>query len=161
MSIEKVRNYLKKYSLDSRILEFDASSATVDLAAVALHTDAARIAKSISLSDGNGGCILIVTAGDMKIDNSKYKKFFSLKAKMLSPDEALDLTGHAVGGVCPFALPESVKLYLDLSLKRFKTVFPACGSSHSAIELTPDELAECTPYIEWIDVCKPKEEINV
>lgn len=160
MSIEKVKKYLEKYSLDEKIREFDASSATVDLAAAALHTDGARIAKSISLSDGNGGCILIVTAGDTKIDNSKYKKFFSIKAKMLSPDEALAMTGHPVGGVCPFALPDGVKLYLDVSLKRFETVFPACGTSHSAIELTPNELAGCTPFIEWIDVCKPKEEIN-
>ena len=159
MSVEKVRAYLKKFGVDGRIQEFDVSSATVELAAIALGIDGARIAKTISLSDTNGGCILVVTAGDYKIDNRKFKDRFSFKPKMLSHDEALALTGHAVGGVCPFALPEGVPVYLDSSLRRFESVFPAAGSSNSALELTPDELFSISNAIEWVDVCKSRENI--
>ncbi len=157
MSIQKVRAYLKEFGVDERIREFDVSSATVELAAIALGIDGARIAKTISLSDGKDGCILIVAAGDYKIDNRKFKDRFSLKPKMLSHEEALAMTGHAVGGVCPFALPDGVPVYLDESLCRFATVFPAAGSSNSALELTPDELFAFSHAIEWVDVCKIRE----
>ena len=157
MSIEKVRAYLSKFGVSERIREFDVSSATVELAAAALGTDGARIAKTISLSSKEGGCILIVTAGDYKIDNRKFKDKFSLKPKMLSHEEALLFTGHAVGGVCPFALPDGVPVYLDESLRRFETVFPAAGSSNSALELTPDELFTFSHAIEWVDVFKSRE----
>ncbi|MBS7359994.1 MAG: YbaK/EbsC family protein [Oscillospiraceae bacterium] len=153
MAIEKVREFLKKFDLDGKIQEFDVSSATVELAAEALGCEPERIAKSITFTV-DGGAVLIVTAGDTKIDNSKYKAQFGTKAKMLSFDQVEELIGHAVGGVCPFAVNEGVKVYLDKSLKRFDTVFPACGSSNSAIELTLDELEKASGYIEWIDVCK-------
>ncbi|MBR1811154.1 MAG: YbaK/EbsC family protein [Clostridia bacterium] len=153
MSVEKVREYLKPYGMDSRILEFDVSSATVELAAQALGCEGARIAKSITFKVGDSA-VMVVTAGDTKIDNAKYKAFFGTKAKMLTAGEVLDLVGHAVGGVCPFAVNDGVKVYLDESLKRFSTVFPACGSSNSAIELTMPELERCSGYIAWIDVCK-------
>lgn len=155
MSIEKVREYFKTLNIDGRILEFDVSSATVELAAKALNCEGARIAKSISFMK-NDEPILVVTAGDMKIDNAKYKKKFGVKAKMLTPDEAAKLIGHAVGGVCPFAVNDGVKVYLDESLKRFDTVFPACGSSSSAIEVTVAELEKLSKYDEWVDVCKTK-----
>lgn len=153
MAIEKVREFLKEFDLDGKIQEFDVSSATVELAAEALGCEPERIAKSITFTV-DGGAVLIVTAGDTKIDNSKYKAQFGTKAKMLSFDQVEELIGHAVGGVCPFAVNEGVKVYLDKSLKRFDTVFPACGSSNSAIELTLDELEKASGYIEWIDVCK-------
>ena len=153
MSIEKVRAYFKGYGIEDKILEFPVSSATVELAAKALNTEGCRIAKTLSFSV-NDSPILIVTAGDAKIDNKKYKTFFGAKAKMLSFDEVEEKIGHAVGGVCPFAINDGVKVYLDESIKRFKTVFPACGSSNSAIELTPDELEKYSNFIEWIDVCK-------
>lgn len=156
MSIEKVREYFKTLNIDGRILEFDVSSATVELAAKVLNCEGARIAKSISFMK-NDEPILVVTAGDMKIDNAKYKKKFGVKAKMLTPDEAAKLIGHAVGGVCPFAVNDGVKVYLDESLKRFDTVFPACGSSNSAIEVTVAELEKLSKYDEWVDVCKTKE----
>ena len=156
MSIEKVREYFKTLNIDGRILEFDVSSATVELAAKALNCEGARIAKSISFMK-NDEPILVVTAGDMKIDNAKYKKKFGVKAKMLTPDEAPKLVGHAVGGVCPFAVNDGVKVYLDESLKRFDTVFPACGSSNSAIEVTVAELEKLSKCDEWVDVCKTKE----
>ena len=156
MSIEKVREYFKTLNIDGRILEFDVSSATVELAAKALNCEGARIAKSISFMK-NDEPILVVTAGDMKIDKAKYKKKFGVKAKMLTPDEAAKLIGHAVGGVCPFAANDGVKVYLDESLKRFDTVFPACGSSNSAIEVTVAELEKLSKYDEWVDVCKTKE----
>lgn len=156
MSIEKVREYFKTLNIDGRILEFDVSSATVELAAKALNCEGARIAKSISFMK-NDEPILVVTAGDMKIDNAKYKKKFGVKAKMLTPDEAAKLIGHAVGGVCPFAVNNGVKVYLDESLKRFDTVFPACGSSNSAIEVTVAELEKLSKCDEWVDVCKAKE----
>ena len=153
MSIEKVRSYLTRYGLDSRILEFETSSATVELAAAAAGCEPARIAKSLSfLVDGNA--ILVVAAGDAKVDNGKYKAQFGTKAKMLSPDQVVEMVGHAVGGVCPFGINEGVAVYLDCSLRRFETVFPACGSSNSAIELTIPELEEASRCIQWVDVCK-------
>jgi len=153
MSIEKVRAYFKEFGREQDILEFEVSSATVELAAIAVGVEGARIAKTLSFKVDEG-CVLIVAAGDAKIDNRKYKDFFHTKAKMLTPDEAVAMTGHRVGGVCPFALPEGVKVYLDESLKRFETVFPACGSSNSAIELTPEELEKYSNSLGWIDVCK-------
>lgn len=153
MSIEKVKAYFKKHGMEDRIQELDMSSATVELAAAALHCEPQRIAKTLSFMV-DGHAVLVVTAGDARIDNSKYKAQFSAKAKMLSPKEAETLVGHAVGGVCPFAVNEGVDIYLDVSLKRFDTVFPACGSSNSAIELTISELEEHSGYISWVDVCK-------
>lgn len=154
MSIEKVREYFKDYGIEDKILEFPVSSATVELAAKALNTEGCRIAKTLSFSV-NESPILIVTAGDAKIDNKKYKTFFGAKAKMLSFDEVEEKIGHAVGGVCPFAINDDVKVYLDESIKRFETVFPACGSSNSAIELTPEELVKYSSFfVQWIDVCK-------
>ena len=138
---------------DGEIQEFDVSSATVELAAAALGCEPQRIAKTLSFSI-DGKAVLIVAAGDAKIDNPKYKAKFGKKAKMLSPDEVEALVGHAVGGVCPFAVKEGVDVYLDVSLKRFETVFPACGSSNSAIELTIAQLEEYSGYVEWVDVCK-------
>lgn len=153
MAIDKVREYLKKWGREKDILEFDVSSATVELAAKALNCEPERIAKTLSFGV-DGGCVLIVAAGDAKVDNTKFKDFFKTKAKMLSPDETLELAGHAVGGVCPFGVNEGVRVYPDVSLRRFKTVFPACGSSNSAIELTPEELKKYSHSLEWIDVCK-------
>ena len=157
MSLDSVKNYLARFGLDSRIRIFNTSSATVALAAEALGTEEARIAKTISLYNANGGCILIVCAGDYKIDNSAFKGFFGFKAKMLSPDDALAMTGHAVGGVCPFALPEGVEVYLDESLKRFDKVFPAAGTSNSAVELTPDELFFTSGAIAWQTLCRSRD----
>ena len=154
MSIEKVRSYLEPYGVADRIREFEVSSATVQLAAAALGVDEARIAKSLSFHTG-GGCMIIVMAGDVKVDNHLFKQQFGFKARMLSAEDALLMTGHAVGGVCPFAVPADVKVYLDESLKRFATVFPACGTAASAIELAPDELKACLPGAEWIAVSKP------
>ena len=155
MSVEKVREYLKPYGVADRIREFEVSSATVELAAVAVGVEPARIAKTLSFYVGETP-ILIVAAGDAKVDNSKYKHFFHTKAKMLTHEEALERIGHAVGGVCPFALPADVKTYLDVSLRRFTTVFPAVGSAASDIELTCDELQRCCGenFVEWVDVCK-------
>lgn len=153
MSIEKVRNYFKQFDMQERILEFPVSSATVELAAQALGCEPNRIAKTLSFKVGEE-CILIVTAGAAKIDNAKYKAQFHTKAKMLTPDEAVELVGHAVGGVCPFAVNEGVATYLDVSLKAYNTVYPACGSSNSAIELNIDELEKYSRCKEWIDVCK-------
>jgi len=153
MSIEKVKAYFAQHGMLDRVLEFPVSSATVELAAVAVGCEPARIAKTLSFSV-SGSPILIVTAGDAKIDNAKYKAFFHVKAKMLTPDEAVTLIGHAVGGVCPFAINDGVAVYLDESMKRFETVFPACGSSNSAIELTPQELEKYSGSQNWVDVCK-------
>lgn len=153
MSIEKVRNYLKQFSKDKDILEMEQSTATVQLAALALDTEEARIAKSLSFYD-NDSALIVVVAGDAKIDNKKFKQEFGFKAKMLSAEDAVKYTGHAVGGVCPFALPENVKVFLDDSMKRFKTMFPACGSSNSAIELTLEELDKLSKNKKWVDVCK-------
>lgn len=154
MSIDAGREYFRKLGIEDRILEFDVSSATVELAAAALNTEGRRIAKSLSFKV-NDDAILVIAAGDAKIDNPKYKAQFGTKAKMLSPDEAVELIGHAVGGVCPFGIKDGVKCYLDVSLKRFHTVFPAVGSSNSAIELTIPELEEYTEnFVGWVDVCK-------
>ena len=154
MSIEMVRAYLKQFGAEERILEFDVSSATVELAAVAVGVEGARIAKSLSFKVEDQP-IIIVVAGDAKVDNSAYKKQFHTKAKMLTHEEAHTLIGHDVGGVCPFALPENVKVYLDVSLKRFGTVFPAAGSDNSAIEFTCDELEKYSSNFQaWVDVCK-------
>lgn len=153
MAIEKVREYFKAYGMEERIREFSVSSATVALAAQALGCGPERIAKTLSFLVQESP-VLIVAAGDVKIDNSKYKKQFGTKAKMLSPDQVSEMTGHQIGGVCPFAVNRGVKVYLDESLKRFDTVFPACGSSNSAIELTIPELEKYAKEEGWVDVCK-------
>lgn len=153
MSIEIVRDYLKQFQADDRILEFETSSATVELAAQAVGCIPARIAKTLSFYTENG-CILIVTAGDAKIDNSKFKHFFGYKAKMLAAEDVTPMTNHAIGGVCPFGVPENTAVYLDKSMQRFETVFPACGSSNSAIELDCDTLFQYSRAKEWVDVCK-------
>lgn len=153
MSIEKAREYLKSQGFEDKIQEFNVSSATVELAAQALGVEGARIAKTMSFKIGEEA-ILIVAAGDVRIDNRKYKDKFRTKAKMLAPDEVESLIGHAIGGVCPFGINEGVTVYLDESLKRFETVFPACGSSNSAIELTIPELEKLSQFTEWVDVCK-------
>jgi prolyl-tRNA editing enzyme YbaK/EbsC (Cys-tRNA(Pro) deacylase) len=152
MSIEKVKLYFEKYNMKNRIREFDVSSATVELAAAALNCKPERIAKTLSFIVG-GQAILVVTAGDCRIDNVKYKAQFGMKAKMLALDETVNLIGNAIGGVCPFAVNEGVTVYLDESLKRFETVFPACGSGNSAIELTIEELEKYSNYSAWVDVC--------
>lgn len=151
MSIEKVRDYLQQYNKASDIVVMEESTATVELAAQALGIQTARIAKSISLQDGDSAMIVVI-AGDAKIDNKKFKKIFGFKAKMLSPENTLKITGHAVGGVCPFALPQNIKVFLDESMKRFITVFPACGSSNSVIEVTLSELEEYSQSCKWVDV---------
>ena len=153
MSIERVREYFRGCGMADRILEFPVSSATVELAAAALGCEGCRIAKTLSFLV-DGAPVLIVAAGDARIDNGKFKAFFHTKARMLSPDEAVALVGHAVGGVCPFAVNEGVRTYLDISLGRFTTVFPACGSANSAIELTLPELEKYAQAKAWIDVCK-------
>ena len=153
MSIEIVRTHFETLGIADRILEFDVSSATVELAALAGGVEGKRIAKTLSFLVGDA-CILVVAAGDARIDNSKYKATFHAKAKMLPHDAVPEYIGHAVGGVCPFAVKDGVKVYLDASLKRFETVFPACGSSNSAIELTIPELEKYSNFSEWVDVCK-------
>lgn len=153
MAINRVKEYFRQFGMEDRIIEFDVSSATVDLAAKALNCEGKRIGKTLSFHV-NDDVVLILTAGDAKIDNKKYKAFFGTKAKMLAFEEAEPLIGHAVGGVCPFAVNDGVKVYLDVSMKRFETIFPACGSSNSAIELTMEEVEKYSNFIEWIDVCK-------
>lgn len=154
MSIAAVRDYFDQFGLADKVLEFDVSSATVDLAAQAVGVIPARIAKSLSFKV-DGKAILILAAGDTKVDNPKFKHFFHTKAKMLTPEEVVDLVGHAIGGVCPFAIKEDVAVYLDISLKRFDTVFPAAGSASSAIELTCEELEHYTQnFVAWGDFCK-------
>ncbi len=153
MAIDRVKTYFRQYGMEEKVKEFDVSSATVELAAQALSCEPARIAKTLSFMV-EGHAILIVAAGDVKIDNHKYKEQFHTKAKMLSQEEAETLVGHAIGGVCPFAVNEGVMVYLDESLKRFETVFPACGSSNSAIELTIPELEKYAVPVQWVDVCK-------
>ncbi len=153
MSVDAVRDYLGIWSMMDRVQEFETSSATVELAAEALAVIPARIAKSLSFLTKEG-CVLIIAAGDAKIDNGKYKAFFGEKAKMLPIEEVEEYTGHPVGGVCPFALKEGVKVYLDESLKRFETVYPAAGSASSAVEMSCDELFQCSRATAWIDVCK-------
>ena len=153
MAIEKVKKYFKEYGIENNILEFDTSSATVELAANALGCKPEHIAKSLSFNV-NDTTIIIVTAGDMKIDNAKFKQEFNTKAKMLKFEEVEEKIGHAVGGVCPFAINEGVKVYLDISLKEYDYVYPACGSSNSAIKLSIPELEKYSNYIKWIDVSK-------
>ncbi len=156
MAIERVKEYFKQYDMESRIIELTESSATVELAAQALGCEPARIAKSLSFMV-NDRPVLVICAGDVKVDNAKYKAKFETKAKMLTAEQAQTLIGHAVGGVCPFGINEGVTVYLDESLKRFTTVFPACGSANSAIELTIPEMEQYSGYVEWVDVCKIRE----
>ncbi len=160
MSIELVRNYFRPLGREQDILEFEVSSATVELAAQAVGVIPARIAKTLSFLVDDS-CVLVVAAGDAKIDNSKFKGFFHTKAKMLTPEQVTAFTGHAIGGVCPFGNPDGVRTYLDVSLKRFDTVFPAAGSSNSAIELTCSELEEYSHSLEWVDLCKAWQETEI
>ena len=153
MSIEKGRAYFRQFGMEERVMEFEVSSATVELAAQALGVEGARIAKTLSFKNGEG-CMLILAAGDARIDNKKFKEKFHFKAKMLTADEVVEMVGHPVGGVCPFGINEGIDVYLDESMKRFETVFPAVGSASSAIELNLDELFKYSNAIEWIDVCK-------
>lgn len=154
MSIERVRAYFSKFGIQERIREFSVSSATVELAAAAVGVPAAQIAKTLSFHDGEAGCLLVVAAGDARVDNRRFKDTFHQKARFLTPEEAVAMTGHAVGGVCPFALPGGVKVYLDQSLRRFDTVYPAAGSSNSAIALSCEELERYAGADGWVDVCK-------
>ena len=153
MAIDQVKAYFKTFGMEGRILEFDVSSATVELAAQALNCEPCRIAKSMSFQSKEGP-VLIITAGDTKIDNAKFKHFFSVKPKMLPFEDVEPLIGHAVGGVCPFGVNPGVRVYLDISMKRFETVFPAAGEENNAIELTPEELEKYTENEGWVDLCK-------
>ncbi|MDR2655949.1 MAG: YbaK/EbsC family protein [Oscillospiraceae bacterium] len=156
MSYESARAYLKKWGRDKDIIVLGESIATVELAAAALGALPERIAKSIALKKDENSCLVIVAAGDVKVDNRKFKDEFGLKAKMLNYDETLAMTGHPVGGVCPFGLPETAEVYMDESLKRFDIVYPACGSRNSAIKLKLKELEEYSGLKKWVDVCKEK-----
>jgi prolyl-tRNA editing enzyme YbaK/EbsC (Cys-tRNA(Pro) deacylase) len=158
MSIESVREHFKQWDRDQDIMEFDTSSATVELAAAAIGVAPARIAKTLSFRGDGENAILIVAAGDAKIDNKKFRHTFGMKARMLTPEEVLQQTGHAIGGVCPFGLINKLEVYLDVSMKRFETLFPACGSTNSAIELTCEEIARYSFAKDWVDVCKGWEE---
>lgn len=154
MSIERVKKYLSRWGRDQDVIELDGSSATVELAAAALSVPPARIAKSLTFA-GETGCILIVAAGDGKVDNKKFKQEFSIKAKMIKPDEVVEATGYEIGGVCPFDLDaDKVRVYLDESLKRFDVVYPAAGSHNSCIGLTLEELSVYSGSIKWVDVCR-------
>lgn len=153
MSIEKVREYFAAVGMESRVMEFPVSSATVELAAQALGCEPSRIAKTLSFNV-NGKAVLVVTAGDARIDNKKFKTYFSQKAKFLTPDEVVQWVGHAIGGVCPFAINPGLEVYLDVSLQRFEKVYPACGSSNSAIALTIPELERYSCFLSWVDICK-------
>lgn len=159
MSLERAKAYLAEYGRDGDVLEFDVSSATVELAAAAVGCAPERIAKTLSFSVGDR-VALVVCAGDARIANPKFKERFECKAKMLTADEAEERIGHAVGGVCPFGVKDSCDVYFDESLRRFDTVYPACGSSNSAIALTPDELAQIVPEGVWVDVCKLPSEVQ-
>ena len=155
MAIDKVREHFRKYGIEDRIMEFEVSSATVELAAQAVGVEGARICKTMSFRDGDEGCILVQLAGDARIDNRKFKDTFHFKGSMLKPEEVLAFTGHAIGGVCAFGIENpNVKIYCDESLKRFETVFPACGSSNSAAEFTPEELYKYSQSIGWVDISK-------
>ncbi|PAV30838.1 EBSC protein [Virgibacillus profundi] len=154
MSLEKVKSHFKQWNRDKDVMEFDSSSATVQQAADTIGVVPARIAKTLSFRGASDKAILVVTAGDTKIDNKKFRHQFNFKARMLSPDEVLEQTGHAIGGVCPFGLANDLDVYLDISMKRFESLFPACGSTNSAIELTCDELFEYSYAKKWVDVCK-------
>ena len=153
MAIDKVKQYFSQFGMENQVQEFEVSSTTVELAAAALHCEPERIAKTMSFLVHDEP-ILIVTAGDVKVDNSKFKGMFHTKAKMIPAPQVEELIGHAVGGVCPFGIKENVTVYLDESLKRFTTVFPACGSSNSAIELNIEQMEAYSNYKEWVDVCK-------
>lgn len=153
MAFKNAKKHLEQFGLSDRVREFSQSSATVELAAQALGCEPARIAKSLTFMVG-GEPVMVVTAGDMKVDNAKYKAEFGTKAKMLTPAEVDELIGHSVGGVCPFGIKDGVRVFLDNSLKRFDRVFPACGSGNTAVELTVDELEKCSGCEKWIDVCK-------
>lgn len=153
MAIEKVQEYFRTFGMEDRIIVTKESSATVELAAQTVGVEPARIAKSLTFKVQEKP-VMVVAAGDARVDNKKYKSFFGAKAKMLTAEEVLEFIGHAVGGVCPFAIPEDVDVYLDASMKRFETVFPACGSGNSAIELSLDELEKYSGSKAWIDVCK-------
>ena len=155
MSIEKVKEYLEQFEAADWVMEFDASSATVDLAAEALHVDGARICKTLSFRNKEEGAIVVQMAGDAKVDNRKYKHTFGVKAKFLTPEEVLEFTGPPISGVCAFAIDrDDVKVYCDESLRRFDTVFPACGTANSAIEVSCDELFQFSRALEWVDVTK-------
>lgn len=158
MSIESVKAHFKKWNRESDVMEFDTSSATVEQAAETIGVIPARIAKTMAFRGEDEKAILIVAAGDAKIDNKKFRQTFGFKARMLTPDEVLEQTGHAIGGVCPFGLANNLDVYLDVSMKRFETVFPACGSTNSAIELTIEELAQYSYAKNWVEVCKDWEE---
>ena len=161
MAIEKVKEYFRQFGIEDKIMEFDVSSATVNLAAEAVGVEGARICKTMSFLKPDGaGAILVQMAGDGRINNRKFKDQFGFKAKMLKPDEVIEYTGHAIGGVCAFAIErDDVDVYCDESMKRFETVFPACGSDNSTIELTNDELYEYSRAVGWVDICKlPGEE---
>jgi prolyl-tRNA editing enzyme YbaK/EbsC (Cys-tRNA(Pro) deacylase) len=153
MSLESAKAYFRKFGMEHRVIEFDVSSATVELASRALGVEPARIAKTLSFKTEKG-CMLILCSGDARIDNQRFREHFCFKAKMLSPEEVLELVGHPVGGVCPFGIKEGIPVYLDESMLRFDTVFPAAGSSNSAIELTLDELFKYSKSVGWVDVCK-------
>lgn len=158
LSLENVKAHFKKWNREKDVMEFDTSSATVEQAAETIGVIPARIAKTLSFRGEDEKAILIVAAGDAKIDNKKFRQTFGFKARMLTPDEVLEQTGHTIGGVCPFGLVNDLDVYLDVSLKRFETVFPACGSTNSAIELTMEELVQYSYAKEWVDVCKDWEE---
>lgn len=153
MAFDKAKSYLEEKGYADRVKEFDVSSATVELAAIAVGTEPERIAKSLTFMVEDKA-VMIICAGDAKIDNSKYKGYFHTKAKMLSPEEVEELVGHSIGGVCPFGIKDGVRVFLDESLKRFDIVYPACGSSNSAVELSCDELENLSGCEAWIDVCK-------
>ncbi|TCJ03139.1 YbaK/EbsC family protein [Cytobacillus praedii] len=157
MSFESVKDHFKKWNRERDIMVFETSSATVELAAEAIGVAPARIAKTLSFR-GEDKAILVVAAGDAKVDNKKFRQAFQMKARMLSADEVVEQTGHVIGGVCPFGLANNLDVYLDVSMKRFDTLFPACGSTNSAIELTCDEIFEFSTAKEWVDVCKDWEE---
>ncbi|MGN7176636.1 YbaK/EbsC family protein [Cytobacillus sp. SAFR-174] len=158
MSIENVKAHFKKWDREQDVMEFDSSSATVEQAAETIGVCSAQIAKTLSFRGNGDEAILVVAAGDAKIDNKKFRKTFGFKARLLSADEVLEQTGHAVGGVCPFGLKNDLEVYLDESMNRFETLFPACGSSNSAIELTPDEINTYSDAKAWVDVCKDWED---
>ena len=157
MSLEKAKKYLEERGYGDRIRVFDVSSATVELAAKAVGTEPARIAKSLTFLVEDHP-VMVLCAGDAKVNNRKYKDYFHTKAKMLTPEQVHDMIGHDIGGVCPFGVPDNVKIYLDVSMKRFDVVYPACGSANSAVVLTLEDLENVSGYIEWIDICKETEE---
>ncbi|OIK15962.1 EBSC protein [Bacillus sp. MUM 116] len=161
MSLESVKSHFKQWNREQDIMEFETSSATVDLAAEAIGVIPARIAKTLSFRGEDEKAILIVAAGDAKIDNKKFRQTFGIKARMLNPEEVLEQTGHAIGGVCPFGLVNDLDVYLDVSMKRFETLFPACGSSNSAIELSLEELSQYSFAKDWVDVCKGWQEEGI